>query len=109
MIYFKYFIIGLLIGGAIALKIKQQQKEEIANLKNRNKELLEQNRDLNSANARYKIFTETIKNRVELIEKRENRRDTWFGSLLQHNPEQPFDKETIAKLLAENKLKDFDK
>jgi hypothetical protein len=106
------FLVGLLIGGIVAFFVNQNQKvsdkEKIDKLRDRNKELLEENQVLTIENARYKVFTQTIKDRVTMLEERGNQIDTWFGSLLKHNPEQPFDKKNIERLLANNKLKDFD-
>lgn len=104
--------IGLIIGFVLVILVikgqRRQDKEKIAKLQNKNKELSGENYILKSENARYKVFTDTIKDRVQLLEEKDLQKDTWFSDLIRHNPEQPFSKENIERLLEKHKLKDFD-
>ena len=107
-----YLVISFVIGGIFVLAINQHQKRQhqnkIAELQSKNRILLGENYDLKSEKAALKVFINTIKDRVQLLEEKDFQKDTWFSDLIRHNPEQPFSKENIERLLKKNKFKDFD-
>ena len=104
------FLIGIVIGGVLASIISQIQRKldrnQIDRLEDKNKKLSKENYALKTENSRYKVFISTINDRVVMLEERGGQIDTWFGSLLRHNPQQPFSKEIIKRLIAENKIFD---
>ena len=103
-------LLGIMIGGTLVLtvgyKLKNRTNQKISELTNKNKKLLEENLSLKTVNTQNKIFIDKIIDRVKMLEERGDQLHTWFGSLLRHNPEQPFSKEIIEKLIAENKIFD---